>query len=181
MEAQLLGRLSLRGGGEYTEQGGRFRPQIGVRVDALRQESQGVDLAVLGGYESAGFNGVRAVSAAVAVSRGFGDSRVVSNLGAGFGLDDGERYGDFRLAGLHALTDRFQVGIDSRLRVDLERDSNEPAGEPSWELTSGPMASYALGRFILTASGGLSALKLRQGDTSNHVGAMGSLGLGAVF
>jgi hypothetical protein len=181
IEAQVYGRVSLRAGGEYTELGGKFRPEVGLRLDALRQERNGVDLAVVGGYESSGFNTVRAVTARVAVSRAFGDTRLVSNLGCGFGVDEGERYGDFRLAGLQALTDKLHVGLDSRLRVDLERDASEPAGEPSWELTTGPVASYALGRFVLTASGGLSALKLRQGDTSNHVGAIGTLGLGAVF
>jgi len=181
IEAQVFGRVSLRAGGNYSELGGKFRPEVGLRLDALRQERHGVDLAVVGGYESSGFNMVRAATARVAVSRAFGDTRLVSNLGGGVGLDDGERYGDFRLAGLHAVTDKLHVGLDSRIRVDLERDSDEPAGEPSWELQSGPVASYALGRFVVTASGGVSALKLRQGDTTSHVGAIGTLGLGAVF
>jgi hypothetical protein len=34
---------------------------------------------------------------------------------------------------------------------------------------------------VVTASGGVSALQLRKGDTSNHIGAIGTLGLGAVF
>jgi hypothetical protein len=181
MEAQVLGRLSLRAGGNYTETGGQFRPEVALRVDALRQEQSGVDLAVVGGYEAAGFNTVRAVTARVAVSRAFGDTRLVSNAGVGIGVDEGERYGDFRLAGLQAVGSRLHVGLDSRLRVDLERDASEPAGEPEWELTAGPVASFALGRFVLTASGGATALKFRQGDRSNHVGAVGTLGVGSVF
>src|SRR6185436_3725773 len=97
IEAQVFGRVSLRAGGNYSELGGKFRPEVGLRLDALRQERHGVDLAVVGGYESSGFNMVRAATARVAVSRAFGDTRLVSNLGGGVGLDDGERYGDFRL------------------------------------------------------------------------------------
>jgi hypothetical protein len=180
LEAQILGRLSLRGGGSYVGPSGQFRPEAGLRIDALRQESHGVDLAVLGVYEAKGFNTVRAVTARLAVSRTFGDTRLVANLGYGFGLEEGERYGDFRAAGLHRLTQHLQVGIDSRFRVDLERDSDEPVGEPDWELLTGPLATYSFDRFVINASAGMSALKLRLIDTK-HIGAIGTLGLGAVF
>jgi hypothetical protein len=129
LEARILGRLSLRAGG-YIGPSGTFRPEVGLRVDALRQERHGVDLAFLGLYEAKGFNTVRAITARVAVSRPFGDTRLVGDLGYGFGLEEGERYGDFRLAGLHAVTSHLQVGLDSRFRVVLERDSDEPLGEP---------------------------------------------------
>jgi hypothetical protein len=180
LEAQLYGRFSVRAGGSYLGPSGRFRPEAGLRLDVLRQEQHGVDLAVLGVYEAQGFNTVRAVTARVAVSRAFGDTRLVSNLGYGFGLQDGERYGDFRLAGLHALTRDLQVGLDSRFRIDLERDDDEPIGEPDWELVTGPLATYSIDRFVISATAGLSALKFRLVETT-HLGAIGTLGLGAVF
>lgn len=180
VEAQLLGRLSFRAGGSYAGPSGQFRPEGGLRLDALRQERHGIDLAVLGVYEAQGFNTVRAVTARVALSRAFGATRLVGNVGYGFGLQDAERYGDFRLAALHALTRGLQLGLDSRLRVDLERDANEPAGEPDWELVAGPLASFAFDRFVVSAGGGLSALKYRLVG-ARHVGAVASLGLGAVF
>lgn len=179
-EAQLFGRLSLRAGGDYVGPSGTFRPEAGLRIDALRQERHGVDLAVLGVYEAKGFNTVRAITARVAASRAFGATRVVANAGYGFGLEEGERYGDFRLAGLHGLTEHLQLGIDSRFRVDLERDADEPAGEPDWELMTGPLAAYTIDRFVVTATAGLSAVKLRLVEGS-HVGAIAALGFGAVF
>jgi hypothetical protein len=179
-EAQIFGRLSLRAGGGYLGPSGTFRPEAGLRVDALRQERHGVDLAVLGVYEARGFNTVQAVTARVAVSRAFGATRLVSNVGYGLGLEEGEQYGDFRLAGLHGLTTRLHVGLDSRFRVDLERDSDEPAGEPDWELVTGPLAAYSIDRFVVTATAGLSALKRRL-VPGNNIGAIGAVGFGAVF
>jgi hypothetical protein len=182
-EAQLLGRLSLRLGGGYYGKSDQFRPEAGLRVDALRQETHGVDLAVLGVYEVKGFNTVKAITARVAISRAFGDAgatRVVSNLGYGFGLDEGERYGDFRLAGLHAITEKFLIGVDSRLRIDLERDADEPPGEPDYEIIAGPIATYAIDRYVISATAGYSALKYRLVPGS-HSGAMGTLGVGSVF
>ncbi|HET6280882.1 MAG TPA: hypothetical protein VFH73_07950 [Polyangia bacterium] len=180
IEAQILDRLSLRAGGTFAAGDATFRPEVGLRVDALRQERHGVDLAVLGVYEAKGFNTVRAVTARVALSRAFGDTRVVGNVGYGFGLDDVERYGDFRVAGLHRLTSNLHVGLDSRLRVDLERDNNEPAGEPEWELLAGPVATYSFGRYLISASVGMSALKLRLAGGA-RAGAGSALGFGAVF
>jgi hypothetical protein len=180
-EAQIFGRVSLRAGGAYF--GETFRPEAGLRIDALRQEAHGVDLAVLGVYETKGFNTVRAITARVAISRAFGETgatRLVSNLGYGIGLEEGEGYGDFRLAGLRRLTEKLHVGVDSRLRVDLERDSDEPPGEPDWEVVAGPVATYAIDRFIVTAMAGYSALKFRLVDGTRS-GAIGTLGVGAVF
>ncbi|MCM3880013.1 MAG: hypothetical protein ND807_07890 [Vicinamibacterales bacterium] len=179
-EAQIFGRLALRLGGSYFGPSDTFRPEAGLRVDALRQERHGVDLAVLGVYETKGFNTVRAITARIAVSRAFGDTRVVSNLGYGFGLEEGERYGDFRLAGLHALTAKLQIGLDSRLRIDLERDDDEPPGEPDWEILAGPLATYSIDRYIVSATAGYSALKYRLVE-GRHTGAIATLGVGAVF
>jgi len=179
-EAQLFERLSLRAGGSYFGRGDTVRPEVGLRLDVLRQEDQGVDLAVLGVYEAKGFNTVRAATARVAVSRAFGETRLVSNLGYGFGLQDGERYGDFRLAGLRRVTERVTFGLDGRLRIDLERDGDEPAGEPEWEAVAGPLVAYTLDRYVLSATAGYTATKLRLVNGA-HDGVMAALGVGAVF
>jgi hypothetical protein len=180
LEAQVLGRLSVRGGGSYLGPSGQFRPEAGLRVDALRQERHGVDLAVLAVYEARGFNMVKAATARVAVSRTFGETRLVGNVGYGYGFEDGERYGDFRLAGLRAVTQHLQVGLDSRMRIDLERDNDEPAGEPEWDLVTGPVATYTFDRLLFSASAGMSATKMRL-MPGNRVGAIGTLGVGTVF
>jgi len=180
LEAQVLGRLSVRAGGSYIGPSGTFRPEAGLRIDALRQERHGVDMAVLGVYESAGFNTVKAVTARVALSRAFGKTRLVSNIGYGYGFNDGERYGDVRVAGLRAVGRSVHIGLDSRMRFDLEYDNDEPPGEPEWEAVAGPIATYSFDRFVLTGTAGMSAMKQRLIPTK-HYGAIATLGFGTVF
>jgi hypothetical protein len=180
LEARIYGRLSFRAGGSYVGPDGEVRPIFAGKVDALRQEGQGVDLAVAGGYEPHGFNTVRAIAATVAVGRTFDDLRVQANVGAGIGLEEGERYGDTRLAALYRVGDRLRAGVDSRFRIDLERDTDEPEGEPDWELVAGPLATMTLGRFALTGGVGVSAIRLRL-ETNTEVGPITYAGLGTVF
>lgn len=180
VEARIFGRLSFRAGGSYVGPDGEVRPLFAGKVDALRQEGQGVDLAVAGGYEPHGFNTVRAVAASVAVGRSFDRLRVQANVGAGLGLEEGERYGDTRLAALYRVGNRIRAGVDSRFRIDLERDTDEPEGEPDWELVAGPLATMTLGRFAVTGGLGVSAIRLRL-ETNTEVGPLSYVGLGTVF
>lgn len=180
LEARLYGPLSFRAGGSYIGPDGEMRPIFTAKVDALRQERQGVDLAIAGGYEPNGFNTVPAVVVNAAVSRRIDQLRLQSNLGVGTGLEENELYGDARLAALYRLGDRVQAGVDSRLRVDLERDTDEPEGEPDWELVAGPLTTVTIGRFAVTGGVGLSATRLRL-ETKTSVGPLGYMGVGAVF
>jgi hypothetical protein len=180
VEAQLLGPVSLRAGGSYLGPTGRLRPDVGFKLDALRQERHGLNLAVAGGYEAQGFNMTPAISARVAAARAFGGTTLFGNVAYGKATEAGEHYGDARVAVLQQVGRDLHLGVDSRYRVDLERDLDEPAGEPDWELVAGPLASYALGRFVVSAGAGLSALKLRLSD-ERQVGVQGTMGLGAVF
>jgi hypothetical protein len=180
VEARIFGRLSFRAGGSYVGPDGEVRPIFAGKLDALRQEGQGVDVAIAGGYEPHGFNTVRAVAATVAVGRSFDALRVQANVGAGIGLEEGERYGDTRLAALYRIGNQFRAGVDSRFRIDLERDTDEPEGEPDWELVAGPLATMTLGRFAFTGGVGVSAIRLRL-ETNTEVGPITYAGLGAVF
>jgi hypothetical protein len=175
-QARLLGRLSARGGVSYGD--AELRPEVGLKLDALHQERHGLDLAIAASYEPEGFNTTPAASLRLAMGRSFGATQLVANLGYSGGLD-GERNGEARFGLLHALLPELRVGLDSRFRIDLERDHDEPAGEPEWDLSAGPTASYAIGPVVLSATGGGSALKLRFADAG--VGAFGSFGLGAAF
>jgi len=105
---------------------------------------------------------------------------LTANVGYGAGVRQGERYGDLRLAAMQQLSRDVHLGLDSRFRVDLERDSDEPAGEPEWEMNAGPVAALSLGRFVLTGGAGASAVKYRLISTRG-VGLYGLMGLGAVF
>lgn len=180
MEARIMGPLSFRAGGSYIGPDGEFRPLFHARVDALRQEKHGVDLAVASGYEPHGFNTVQALATTVAVGRSVDRLRLLANVGYGLGLEEGEHFGDMRLAALYRVGDRVRAGLDSRFRMDLERDSDEPEGEPDWEAVVGPLATVTVGRYALSGGFGVSAIRLRL-EAETNVGPIGYLGLGAVF
>lgn len=181
LDATLIDRVTLRGTMTNVGMSNTLRPSVGLMFDVARaSEYGGVDLAVGGDYELVGFNGVSSVLTRAAVGGDIGALRVQGNAGFGLGLEQGERYGDLRLSGLHPVASSLYVGIDSRARMDLERDAMEPTGELDWDMQAGPVATMTLGRFAIMANGGVSAWKQRSHDTAK-VGASGSLGLGAVF
>jgi hypothetical protein len=178
-EARLVDRLAVRLGASYTGPDGTMRPRFAAKLDALRQETHGVDLAIVGGYEPNGFNNVAALAFTAAVGRRFGDVTLVGNLGFGAGLEDDERYGAASVLASVRVAPALRLGLDSRLRLDLEH-GHDPQGEAAWELTSGPLATFTLGHFALTGGVGLSAVRFHTEDRS-HVGALGQLGVGSVF
>lgn len=180
-QAHLAGPVSLRAGAGYVENpGGAVRPSVSLSVDALRQERHGIDLAVYGGFQGQGFNTVPALNVLVAVGRSFGRLNLLANVGYGYGLDAGEHYGEARLAALVRVTPNLRLGLDSRARLDLERDADEPENEPDWDLMAGPEATLSLNRFVVSAGGGLSAMQYRL-SSDTRVGAQGHLSVGATF
>ena len=179
-EAQLLGPLSLRAGASYDGPGTSSSPHLELRLDTLRQGSHGIDLAIAGGYTGASFNDVPAAVLKVALGRSVGASYLLANLTYEHGLEDGERAGELRLAALYPVGHGAHVGLDSRFQVDLERGGHDPAGETEWEWRSGMVASYAWDRFVLTGSGGVSALRLH-GTATTALGPAVMAGLGTVF
>lgn len=175
-EASLAARLSLRAGGTYVQSGESLYPFVSARLDVLRQESQGLDLAVSGGYEGYGFNTVAAMKGSIAIGRSIGPVQLLANVGYGSGLEDGESYGDARLAATYRVAEPLHMGVDSRLRIDLERDTDEPPGEPDWELAAAPFATWTIGSFALTGGVGMSVLRRRlEPDTNVGVLATGAL------
>lgn len=179
-EAQLVGPVSMSAGASYDGPGTTASPHFELRLDALRQATHGLDLAVATDYVEAGFNTVPAAVLKVAVGRRVGASYLLGNAGYGQGLRAGERYGELRLAALSPVTRATQVGIDSRFQFDLERDHDEPAGEADWESRTGVVASHAWNQLVFTSSAGVSALRLRAGGPT-AVGPIITAGFGTVF
>lgn len=180
VQATLHGPLSVRAGAGYVGPRGEARPSVSLALQALRQSAHGVDLSLYGGFQSQGFNTVSALDVTVALGRQFGRVGILTNVGYGYGLQAGEHYGAFRLAGLARLLPSFHLGFDARGRIDLERDADEPADEPDFDLTAGPVLTWSIQRFSLTASGGVAAMKFRRWDEA-RVGAQGQLLLGVTF
>lgn len=179
VESTLFGPVSLRAGATWEHAAATLAPTFEVKLDALRQERHGVDLAVTAGYEGIGFNLVPAFVTRASVGRRLGATTLVGNVAYGQGLDLEERHGDLRLAGVHRFTRRLWLGLDARVRVDLERDDDEPAGEAEWAWMTGPVATWAAGAVAVSLSAGVSAVKLRDGRSDS--GPAATAGVGLVF
>jgi hypothetical protein len=185
VEAQLMRRAAVRATGSSSPASSSpRRGGLGLRLegklDALHQESHGLDVAITGGYESRGFNEVPAAAGTLALGRSVGRLQLLANVGYARGLQEAEQYGSAGLAGIYQLSEQLHLGLDSRLRVDLERDDDEPPGEREWELLAGPTVTFSLGSVALIGGTGLAANRLRLQPALN-VGAIGYLGLGAAF
>ena len=180
LEATFIDRLTLRAFGTNTGMSDQLSPGFGLLFDVMRQEDGGLDLALGGDYELEGWNRSEALVTRVAAASNAGLTRLQANAAFGLGVNGVERYGDLRLSGLHPVAEGVYAGLDSRVRMDLERDSDEPSGELDWDMQAGPVATVAVGRWSVSATGGVSAWQLRSRSEAK-IGAMGALGVGAVF
>jgi len=181
LDATLIDRVTIHATMTNVGMSNVLKPNVGMMFDVARgAEYGGVDLALGGDYEFVGFNGVPTLLSRAAIGGDIGELRLQGNAGFGLGIEEGERYGTVALSGLHPVAQSLYVGLDSRARIDLERDAMEPTGEMDWDMQAGPVATLALGRFAVMANGGMSAWKLRSQSTAK-VGVTGSVGLGAVF
>jgi hypothetical protein len=181
VEARVIGPLSLRAGGFYSSTSGTLRPVIGGSVRLLRQERHGFDAALAVSYRAEGFNLVPAVESALLLGRRFGDTSVILNVVDGIGTEDGEHNGSVRLAVLRPMTERLVLGLDARGRFDLERNFPEPTGEPSFDVVAGPVATYALGGYALSAYVGGTTVRYRAVEDRPRTGVATGLGVGRVF
>lgn len=180
LEATLVENITFRAVMANVGMSDQLRPSVGLLVDVVREDRAGIDLAVGGDYENSGWSRVPAVVTRAALGSTIGLTRIQANAAFGLGIERGERYGDLRLSGFHPVAKQLYAGLDTRARVDLERDDDEPSGELEWDVQAGPVASLAVGRFALSATGGVSAWKARSGQTAK-VGAVAALGVGAAF
>ncbi|HTL33651.1 MAG TPA: hypothetical protein VL326_11020 [Kofleriaceae bacterium] len=180
LDATLIDRVTLHTTMTNVGMSNLLRPGVGLMFDVARAETAGVDLMVGGEYDMVGFNGVPAAVARTAIGANAGTLRLQGNAAFGLGLEQNERFGQVGVAGLAPVAQALYVGVDSRARIDLERDEMEPSGELDWDMQAGPVATLALGRFAVSATGGVSAWKQRTHDEAK-VGAVAAVGLDAAF
>lgn len=178
--APVASWLALRAGAAYDGLGGTTRPYAFGLVSLLREADVGVGLGAQGGFEARGFNTVPSVVLGLTGAKHLGRVLLLSGVSYGQALRGPERSGRLQLAATTRVTDRLQLGLDSRGELDLERDGDEPAEEPDFRVRGGPFASFTFGAFALSAGGGVAALRYRL-SPSVATGAMGFAALGAVF
>lgn len=181
LDATLMDRVTLRAVATNTGMSDQLKPNVGLVFDLMRESDYGFDFALAGDYDVEGWSRVPAVGTRALLGTTLGMTRLQANAGFNLGLDRGAHYGDLRLSGLHPVAQALYAGIDTRARLDLASGmADGPSGALAWDVQAGPVISLAVGRFAVSATGGVSAWKGRMSEQSK-VGAMGALGVGAAF
>jgi hypothetical protein len=85
---------------------------------------------------------------------------LISDLVYGQDPEGRERDGEVRLAALYTATARMELGLDTRLRIDLgtEEAKLEEEGGAEYDLVAGPLISYTLGPIALGVQAGVSVV-----------------------
>lgn len=180
-DVRLFGPVSLHGGAFTAMGNGVVSPLAGAQVRALSQDRHFVDGALSVSYLGEGFNLVRAAELRALVGRHFGDTSLYMNAAYTQGLERNERYVDLRLSGQQRFWDRrLFVGVDSRLRIDAERDDDEPANEPEMDVLAGPVVGLTVGSIAVSGFGGISAVRYRDQNPS-RAGVFAGIGIGTVL
>jgi hypothetical protein len=179
-DVTLIGPVAARVGAMYGHTSASFRPTIGLRVQALKQEAFGVDLGLGGFYKPEGFTEAEGeIEVMVMVGRRFGRFSTFANLVYGQDPEAVERDGELRMGALYAISSPLQAGFDARLRFDLgsEEGKRRAEGGAEYDVWVGPTASYALGPVAAIAQVGLSIY----GTEPARAGALALLGLGGAL
>lgn len=178
-EVRLWGPVALRGGATYSNTSDRLRPNIGARVQVLRQEAHGVDGSVSVFYKPEGFTEAEGeIETTVALAHAFDGLTVAGNLVYGQDPEGNERDGELRL-NLFRRRGRLAYGLDARARFALGTQKGRAASrEPTVDALGGPLVTVALGPVAPFAEIGPSVVRLG-GDIRAGVTALG--GIGAAF
>jgi hypothetical protein len=180
LQARLHERFYLQVSGTYQgPSDSTLEPSVMGQAVLLDEKQQGLDLAIVGGWEHQGFNQVPDVVGRVAIGKHVGGAYLVGSSATGFGYNDNERYGELTLGGIGEVLPKLYAGVDARGRMDLQHDT-DPNTEDAWSAQAGPVATYAAGPVGITAVAGVSALRQHQSPDSK-VGALTMLGIGGVF
>ncbi len=176
----VFGPIDLQAGALFTEGTGTLRPSFGARVRLLGERRHGIDGAAAVFYRPQGLTeGEGELELVLAAARHFGRLGTFANVVYGQDPEAAERDGEVRLAALYAIREDLHAGADLRVRFDLGSEGGRRAAkqEAGADLLALGTASYSLGPVALSASAGLSAVKL----ATIHTGAAALAGLGTAF
>ena len=181
-EVRLWRRVALRGGTELSDTTHRVRPSVGARLQVISQQRHGADGAVSVSYRAEGFNQPEGeIETVVAIGRRFGRAALFANLAYGQDFEGHERDGELRLAALARVTNRMQVGVDGRWRLDLGSQTAklQASNEPTYDIDAGPVLALSVGPMAVVAHAGASIVR-RVGQDA-VLGLIGVAGVGASF
>ena len=178
-EVHIWGPFAIRGGADYSTIRKEPRPNIGGRVQLLRQERHGIDGSLSVFYRPEGFTEPEGeIETFVSLGHRFDRITVIGNLVYGQDPEGNERDGEIRLASLYGAG-RWAVGLDSRLRFAIGTQRSAMAlAEPKFDLLAGPIGTAIVGPVALFAQAGPSVFRV---TNSTSVGVAGIAGVGSVF
>jgi hypothetical protein len=181
-EIQVWGpfRLVLRVDNASANNNGKARPGIGGAVQFLEERRYGVAGSAYVSYKAEGFTEAEGeIEGLVSFGKQFGGLHSTLNLAYGQDPEGNERDGELAL-GLHIepMHGLF-TGVVGRFRDALGSNGDKGTGvlRDAHGLVS---ATYALGRFGLTASAGIAGVKTI-GSDGMQAGAEAAFTVGAVF
>ncbi len=177
---RVFGPIDVQAGAVYTESSDRLRPSFGARVQLLREGRHGLDGAVAVLYKPEGLTeGEGEIELVLAAATHFGPLGTFANVVYGQDPEAAERDGEVRLAALYAISEQLHAGADVRFRFDLGSDGGKRAArqEAEADLLALGTTSYSIGPIALSASAGLSVVKL----ATTRTGAAALAGLGTAF
>lgn len=176
-EAALFHRVALRAGVEYLSATQQAAPLVGVRVGILTQERYGFDLGGAFQYRNRGFTQASGeFEMLILASRRWNRLGVYGNLAYGQGTDSKERDGEIRAAVLYAIHEKANIGLDARARFDLGEETPARATnklESDFDLLAGPLATLAVGPFMLMAQAGIHTLVQHEKPRSGFAAVAG--------
>lgn len=182
-DVRVIGPLDLRLGLRYTpevREQGQVQPQVGVRIRALSQAKQGVDLAVAVQYRMDRFTDDEGlVEGVLALGRRFGRLATFANIGYGQDPEGDDHEGSVALAVLFEANASMQVGVESHARFDMFSDDPKRVqrNDPELQWMVGPLLQYSLGRLSALAQLGASGVRV----ANTTVGLAGLAGLAFAY
>jgi hypothetical protein len=181
-EVQVWGplRLVLRVDNATASNNGKARPGIGAAVQMLDERKHGIAGSAYFAYKAEGFTEAEGeLEGLMSFGKQFGALHSTLNIAYGQDPEGNERDGELAL-GLHIEPMRgLFTGVVGRFRDALGSNGDKGTGVLR-DALGALSATYAVGRFGVTASAGLAGVKTA---TSNgmQTGAQAAFAVGAVF
>ena len=156
-----------------------LRPNVGARVQLLRQEGHGLDGSLSLFYKAEGFTEAEGeLEMVISLAHAFEAVTVGGNLAYGQDPEGNERDGEVRMT-VYRYRGHFSFGFDVRGRFALGSQRGRAATvEPTFDALGGPTATWVAGPIALFAEVGPSAFKL---GNDTHLGLAAFGGIGTAF
>jgi hypothetical protein len=179
-ELRIVSRVSIVAGVAYgnaalADVG--LRPQVGARVQLLREAASGIDASAAFMFRQDRFTSEDGLfQGTLALGRSFGATSAVLNVTYGQDGEGDDHQGEVRVAGIRRVRGGLHLGVEGRYMHSLASTDPHRAmnGTPSVEALAGPVVAYMVGRWAFVAEAGLSAREVARLETG--VTTLGGIG-----